>query len=289
MRFPTTLDGQYLVYHRLTGLHNGSIADVFRLIANNFSLTPYNERGEPMDELPPEMHGIDAIDVAAGDGGAVFCTPFKPVTTGMWGKPGFNRTPGIAFRLSDLLACCPVSVRPRDYQVFYNDFIDRSALAEAFKCMTRSVEDVDNHPFYLDMLSTSLELLRTAEQWNEDVFTVLDAAERTGRALPFEMPRLYAKDAEKAVDGAVEFVSEFSYCDNSDPDEFYSNAALVGEATESIEAALIEQYEKVWEAWDEMRRDQIEVLAWGSLPLSKACIVFDQQQIVRGPCKLVEQ
>jgi hypothetical protein len=287
MRFPSTTGSDYLLYHRLTGLgRSGTVEDVSRLIEKGFVLTPHAQRQSvDYDDEPAEMFGIDPIDVAAGDNEAVFFTPLQPVSAGLWGKSGFSDTPGVAFRLSDMLSCCDVSIRPQDFQTFYMNFISRSGvLQDALGCMQRSVDDVYHHADYLDMLEPSLSLLRSAEQWNQDIFPIVDSVFRSGKTLDIEPPRLYAKDMDEAVKRAVEYVSEFSYCDGVDPDEFWEDEQRVEIATQAIEASLTEQYDAAWDAWTHIRRERVEILVWGVVPLEKACVVFDRHKLLTRRC-----
>jgi len=277
VKYPYADNGDFLIYHRLTGLGRASgIEAVQGLIEQGFVLTPFDERSE--DERG-EMFGIDPIDIAAGDGGAVFLSPFKP-TRGLLTKPGLARAPGVAFRLSDLLKLGDVSVRPADFQAYYLKISDDENLSDAMREMQFQVEDVYNRAYAMEPLSDAFSLVRKAEVYTAE--KALSVIEKTSRGVEFTRRRpskakLLAESAEAAT-RASEFISEFqSEGEGYEDDEEYW-APIVQQLTFSIANAVSSAFDR----WVEPVDDSAEVLFWGSLPLSKAAIVFDNTTVARN-------
>ena len=267
---PTHIDGDPLIYHRLTGLRAGSVQEVKALIKRGFVLTPFDDRG-----ADSEMVGLDPIDLAAGDGGAVFCTPFAPVGN-VTGKPGMRRSPGVAFKLSTLLACCECSVRPTDLQLFYNALFDESdALGAALRAMNNQVDNIYDRVTYLAALEPALALIRRAEIW--DVETLL--VQHRGVFDELAIPASSRQEKLDATDSARGFVAEML-----DREDFDVEDSDFEEERESIFNTITETVERAALAWVAARPGELEVLVWSSLPLDKACLIFDTERLVTRAC-----
>lgn len=261
-RFPFKQDGDWLIYHRLTGLRPGAtVNEVVRYMDDGFKLQPYSLR----HENDTELFGLDPIDLAAGDGGAVFCTPFQPYTV-LTSKMWMRRQPGVAFRLSDLWDRHQLTLRPTDFQKFYSILVNRSPLRMTYETMQNSV-DLYDQGFYLSKLSRALELIRTAETTRVETAldTIVDGTAGQHFGYTDEVPHA---DIDAAADEALEFVYEIE--DPEDP-QFSADRLLPGITSTVYEAWSLAQAE-----WDEVETTEVEVLVWGEVPLSLAVLVFDE-------------
>lgn len=266
-----TADGDPLIYHRLTSLRAGSVQEVKALIKRGFVLTPFDDRGEDS-----EMVGLDPIDLAAGDGGAVFCTPFAPVGN-VAGKPGMRRSPGVAFKLSTLLECCKCSARPTDLQLFYNALFDESdALSAALRAMNNQVDSIYDRASYLAAaLGPALELIRRTETW--DVETLL--VQHRGVFDELTIPAPSRQEKLDATDSAMEFVAEMldqDFREDFDVEDEEERESIFNTITETVERAAL--------AWVAATPGELEVLVWAPLPLDKACLIFDTERLVTRAC-----
>lgn len=272
----TDLDGNYLVYHRMTGLGGSTAADVVALRDEGCVLEPWSERkGEGEDD--PAMHGLQPIDIAAGDGDAVFMTPFAPVATGAWGWLPGSDPPGVAFRLGDLLELHTVTVRPIDFQNFYMSFVTRPPIGVSYTRMEREVDFPPDRVRFMDPLEPSFEIFRRAESY--DAFEALDRLyRRTGgrqRGVPHD-DDLPEHDLEAAIQGAVEFIYEWEFHQGEDgPSE--TEAADI---TEYLRDSIIDEYAEAIRSWERASQSSTEVLVWGPVPLSAAVLAFDARDVI---------
>jgi hypothetical protein len=278
VKYPYADNGDFLVYHRLTGLERGSIEDVQALIDQGAVLQPFDERGGGEEG---EMYGLDPIDIAAGDGGAIFLSPFQPFMGGWLGKPHLRKAPGVAFRLADLVAMGAVTVRPSDFQSDYMEIFSGDLDVARIE-MQYQVEDVYNRAGEMEPLSDAFHLIREAEV--DDAVYALNSI-KNDRASEFSDRRFKRSDlyqeAKKAAVRASEFVSEFEFSrEEHEDDEDYWNH-MVEEITEGIANAVTGAFDK-WEWSQKNLLRNVEVLFWGSLPISKAAIIFDNATIIRN-------
>ena len=278
MRYPSFDNGDPLIYHRLTALGRRrearGIEAVRALIAQGLVLTPFEDRSE--DESG-EMHGIDPIDIAAGDGAAVFLSPFSPVGDHAWQKPWVKNAPGVAFRLSDLLELGKVSVRPSDFQAEYIQITAHEGVENAKREMEHQVE-VWDQPGMMEALSDAFALVRQAETYEARDAIMAIARNQAGMFAEVD-PKAFLEPARAAAERATQFIEDFLPRpeESEDDDEYWDDT--VTELTESIVDAVVTAF-GMWESPTVSKH--AEVLFWGPLPLSKAAILFDTTQIVRN-------
>lgn len=276
MKYPYADNGDFLIYHRLTGLERGDVEAVQALIDQGAVLQPFDERGGGEEG---EMYGLDPIDIAAGDGGAIFLSPFQPFMGGWLGKRHLQRAPGVAFRLADLVAMGAVTVRPSDFQSDYMEIFSGDLDVAKIE-MQYQVEDVYNRASAMEPLSDAFRLIREAEV--DDAVYALNAI-KNDRASEFSDRRFNNRDlyreAKKAAVRASEFISEFSREEHEDDEDYWSKT--VEEITEWVANAVTGAFDK-WEWSQKNLLRNAEVLFWGGLPLSKAVLVFDNTTIIRN-------
>lgn len=278
-RFPTHDGDDPLIYHRLTGLR-GDRTDVLRSIEKGLTLVPFDERKDA------EMLGLDPIDIAAGDGGAVFCTamaPYDPPGMLGAGHMAMRTAPGVAFRLSDLLKIAEVSVRPCDLQTYYMRLVTAGDFDVAWSNMNTQVEDAYDRVSYLSPLSDILKLLRdSVETYDAEgaVNAVIagDASEFNAFRDDVKMPARFRKDLRAAADVAAAFLEEF--IDEDAVTEKWGEEDTLDNIIEGAKSALADDAEEaIFHANQEWGGSSIdkkhEVLVWGSIPLSLAVLVFD--------------
>lgn len=270
VRYPVAVSGDWLCYHRLTGISHyaGSRPDrghVELLLDKGGVLKAYDARGEYA-----EMHGLDPIDLAAGDGAAIFLTPFRPFVPegAVFGKPWISNTPGVAFTLSTLMRHAAVSVRPFDFQRYY---LGITGVAEAARIVERDVEDHEAKAHYMSRLEPALKLIAKAETYRTK--EALDAVARN-RADAFAQCSLLElrKEAARAAPRVAEFLLDpLEYEEPHEDDEPRDLDALI--------ASIANEAYGACQAWrDPQISKHAEVLYWGGLlPLREAFLVFDEK------------
>lgn len=279
-RFPTYDGDEPLIYHRLTGLR-GDRRDVLRSIEQGFTLVPFDERGEGA-----ELLGLDPIDIVAGDGGAVFCTaiaPYNPPGMLGAGHTSMRTAPGAAFRLSDLLKLAEVSVRPCDLQTYYMRAVTAGDFDVAWTLMHRQVDDVYSSISVLDPLSDVLRLIReSVETYDAEqaVRAIIEGAADVFDAFrdSAKVPASLRKELLRAAESATRFLEDF--IDEEAVTEKWGESDTLDNVIEGAKGALVDDIEEAVlhanQEWGATGIDKKhEVLVWGSIPLSLAVLVFD--------------
>jgi hypothetical protein len=251
-KLPTSLDGDPICYHRLTGHMRWTLDDVFAAAGSGFALLSYEERVEQGVERG--TIGLDPIDVGAGDGAGIYLNPGAPLDPSRWA--GFRaeslRSPGVGFRLSTLRSLGRVTLRPSDLQGFYQ------GVNRVYAGSPHDYEDPTDH--YTE-LREALSAIRVLGEKDATRAVVLAAVDRVGLPANALTPR----ERERAIYAVAN--ANYDCCGAGDEDDDGDD----GEA--EIAAWLDGAEEKIAEAWAEMPAP--EVVFWGGvLPLLEADVVF---------------
>ena len=259
MKYPASIGDDPLLYHRLTGLR-GSRTLLAQHLEQGFVLQPFDERGEDAT-----MFGVDPIDLVAGDGGCVFMTPQHPVRETIGGR--FARSPGVAFRLSDLAKLTKVTARPCDLQTFYIRIAVESSdpARRAHDRFMRQVEDIYERASALEPFSDLFHLVRDRIEVSSPA-EVLRACQ--GESL-HSLTRLKKGEVVAAAAQAANFVFDFL------EDEVEEDESLLDVAKDGFREAATDSVHEGWTNWLMADTNQRELCVWGSVPLSLAVLVFD--------------
>lgn len=271
-RFPSFLDGEPLIYHRLFGMKpRSTIADVQQLMAEGFTLMPFDERCPTDDEgyWPEECQpeGVDMIDLSAGDGQAVFFSVGKPI--GSVGQTWLTKRdlpsyPGVAYKLSTFFDLCDrqgctMTLRPTDLQSYY------------FRLYTgevqEAIDNAANDNVWLELwqpLQTIREHIEIEVFDRTPVFDVM--RNETRHLLPMD-PSL--ADIDDAATAILNFLEAWHL-----ESEDLSWDVIEAEFRDVVRNAIDDGVEE----WRHPRvPHRAELLFWGNVPLAEADLVFDYE------------
>lgn len=277
-----TEDGDPLIYHRLTGLaaqmapNKAGQGDAAYLARTTTRLVPWESRTDPDDpDEPAELYGLDPLDVAAGDGGAVFFTPGKPVNV-QWVKKSIHTAPGLAFRLSDLQALGQVTVRPTDLQTYYHR-VFAADLSAGDDVVRRDLNVYDQLDAY-SPLSDALSLIRTEiEETNarEAVLAVLrNRADNYNRPANGSLDTAdFKRRLDQAVDGMLDFVQNWVPMDTP-MDEW--DQKVLETYSDELSRTLVDAIYSGASVWANPHISrEAEVCVWAEVPCELAVLAFD--------------
>jgi hypothetical protein len=250
----------------MPGGQNATIEDVIALRNRGDVLQSYEARNESCDAW---MHGLDPIDVVAGDGNLIFCTPYGPVqTAGSYAKR--FRAPGVVFRLSDLIATGqPISVRPVDFQTFYIEFLTLAGLSDVVAQIQR---DADSLPGAIDALRDLGPILSRIREYVEVSdpragLQMLDAGKSPRGQWVFN----FSTEAEIALS----LIEAYAHSLSPSPEETEHFDAW----RELLEQAATNVTHQGLTSWVTAKKENAEMCIGGSLPLSLAVATFDSNSL----------
>lgn len=261
MKYPShTRSGDPLIYHRMTGLggFGETFADIRARINNGYVLQPFSERGEDA-----EMFGLEPIDVVAGDGDLIFCSPYAPVRH----TYAHFQKPGVVFRLKDLVETGhAVYVRPVDFQTFYQAFLAQSGIAPMVRQVMRDAASAYEEAEALSDLGGVLSYIRKSIESDKPYVGLAQLEARVS-------PTPKKLDFSRSAESALSFVEGYQHLfgeEDLKPEDYDRWEAVFKAASDVV--VLMGQ-----EAW-QSGPGRAEVCVEGSLPLSLAVAVFDNER-----------
>lgn len=280
MNPPAFIDGDPVLYHCLTAHKGLTVAGVEDLLGELVLLSP-NARvlryGEGWQSV-----GIQHVDMAAGDGAAIFFTLGAPIGgralgTGWWTK-AVRDTPCAGFRLSALKRFGDVTVRPTDLQTYYARFVN-GPITELENAMG------DSDVFWMEVGDRTEALTFIREAIERPASRELVASIIEGEDLSIQCDvsdRDVRREADRAVSGLYETLEAYNILqldDDDDDIDKWSVEASVDILAETLSEAIFDGCAE----WSGSALDRAEGVFWGAgLPLSAASVIVsaDRREVI---------